>query len=331
MSIAIHARLIGLALLFAAPAAAAESLAKPSAESNVETARACFQRGVDFFHEGNFEAALAEFRKANQIAPSYRILYNIAQAYYETHDYVSALKYYKQYLTDGDADVTESRKTAVAETIQKLEARIAYLEIAVNVDGAQVSVDDVPVGISPLAGPISVNPGPRRVSASKTGLPVATRTISAAGSDRLNVALVLRAQPDLRPGAQAAPGQEIAVSAEGGPTSQSRAPLIVALTATGACAVATGVFAWLTVRAKDDFDRDLNSFKVSGSQLNDDRSRLRTFALVTDIVAAATIASGGLSLYFAFTRSSSSSQSAKQQRFVALTPMPGGVTLSGGW
>jgi tetratricopeptide (TPR) repeat protein len=330
MSIAIHVRLIGLALLFAAPAAAAESLAKPSAESNVETARACFQRGVDFFHEGNFEAALAEFRKANQIAPSYRILYNIAQAYYETHDYVSALKYYKQYLTDGDADVTESRKTAVEETIQKLEARIAYLEIVVDVDGAQVSVDDVPVGPSPLAGPISVNPGPRRVSASKTGLPVATRTISAAGSDRLNVALVLRAQPVLMPGAQAASGQEAAVSAEGGPTS-SRTPLIVALTATGACAVATGAFAWLTVRAKDDFDRDLNSFKVSGSQLNDDRSRLRTFAIVTDIVAAAAIASGGLSLYFAFTRSSSSSQSAKPQPFMALTPMPGGVTLYGGW
>ena len=32
------------------------------------------------------EAALAEFRKANQIAPSYRILYNIAQAYRQAND-----------------------------------------------------------------------------------------------------------------------------------------------------------------------------------------------------------------------------------------------------
>lgn len=321
--------LIGLTMLIAIPALAADNTPKPSAEANTETARASFQRGVELFHEGNFEAALAEFRKANEIAPSYRILYNIAQTYFEVHDYVSALKYYKQYLADGGAEVPPARKSSVEEIIQKLNMRIAFVEISVNVEGARISVDDVPIGISPLEGAVPLNPGDRRLSASKAGLPAATRTITVAGSDRQSVTLVLADPAGL---AQAPGNSALAEVSNEGPTSSSNAALVTSLAATGVCAVTAGIFGWLTVGAKNDLDRDLDTFDVSASQLDHDRSRLRTFALITDIAAAATLVSGGVSLYFVLARSSKGKPHvSKPSPFVALSPTPTGVALQGRW
>jgi tetratricopeptide (TPR) repeat protein len=314
----------------ATPALAVDNTPKPPSDATTESARASFQRGVELFHEGNFEAALAEFRKANELAPSYRILYNIAQTCFEVHDYVNALKYYRQYLADGGADISGPRKSSVEELIQKLNSRIAFVEVSVNVEGAQISVDDVPVGISPLDGPIPLNPGARRVSASKAGLAVATRTLTVAGSDKQSLTLTLRDPATLVPG----PSDESAVelSSQAKSPSESNAALVTALAATGVCAVTTGVFGWLAVRAKNDFNRDLDTLNVSQSQMDNHRSRLQTFALVTDIAAAATVVSGAVSLYFVLARPArGKAQPSKPSPFVALSPTPTGVALHGGW
>ncbi|MET0596064.1 MAG: hypothetical protein ABW133_25410, partial [Polyangiaceae bacterium] len=83
----------------------------PADKTAVDEARQRFQKGVQLFHEWSFEAALAEFRKAYQLAPSYRLLYNIAQVHYELHNYVDALKAFRQYLNEGGTDVPVDRRT----------------------------------------------------------------------------------------------------------------------------------------------------------------------------------------------------------------------------
>jgi hypothetical protein len=324
-------RLVIAFVLMSAPSAgAAEASGRTQTEGNVERARASFQQGVDLFHEGNFEAALAEFRKAYVTAPSYRLLYNIAQAYFEVHDYVNALKTYQQYLADGGAEIAASRRAQVQEATEKLQSRIAYLEIQVDVAGAEVSVDDVAVGISPLPNPVAVNPGSRRLSAVKAGL-AAAKTITVAGGDHINLALEFldvktpKKRPDFFDDAQTESGARA-------PTSQPRAPLVASLVVTGASAVTASVFGWLALRAKSDFDRDLSTFSVSSSQLNSDRSHLRTYALVTDVAVAATLVAAGFSVYFVLSRSSEPApQTALPRPFVALAPTLGGMVVHGGW
>lgn len=318
-------------LMFGSQALGAESASKPANEVNLEIARSAFQRGVELFHEGNFEAALAEFQKANQNGPSYRILYNIAQAYFELHDYVAALKYYKQYLANGAAEVPAARKTQVEETISKLENRIATIDISVSVDGAQVSIDDVPVGISPLAGPVPVNPGPRRVTAAKAGLPTASRSLTVAGADRAAISLDLHATSRKALPADFATPSTSASSAKSKST-HSRVPLITGLAVTGACAVTTGVFGFLTMGAKKDLDRDLDTFAVKSNQVSNDRSRVRNYALVTDIAAAATLVSAGITVYMALAHSGDTPSEVAQPRSrLTLTPTLNGVALYGGW
>jgi len=175
-----------LLLLAAAPARAAEP--NPRA---LDEARTRFQAGVQLFHEGSFDAALAEFRKAYSLAPSYRVLYNIAQVQFELHDHVEALKTFRQYLQEGGADIPPDRRAQVEGEVQKLERRVSLVEIVVDVDGAQILLDDVPVGTSPLRLPVMVNAGNRRITATKPGRVTTARALTVAGGDRVTVELKL--------------------------------------------------------------------------------------------------------------------------------------------
>ena len=55
-----------------------------------EQARAHFQRGVDYYTEGDLAAALVEFERAYALQPAYRLLYNLGQVTYELRDYAAA-------------------------------------------------------------------------------------------------------------------------------------------------------------------------------------------------------------------------------------------------
>ena len=57
------------------------------------------------FEESNFTGALAEFRRAHAIAPSYRLLYNIGQVCYLLRDYPCALDSFSRYLSQGGAEI----------------------------------------------------------------------------------------------------------------------------------------------------------------------------------------------------------------------------------
>jgi tetratricopeptide (TPR) repeat protein len=323
--------LVALPLLlvpYRALAVPGESSVSPRA---VEEARSRFQRGVQLFREGSFEAALAEFRRAYLIAPSYRLLYNIAQVEFEQKDYVEAIKSFRRYLSEGAGDIPSERRSQVEREIQKLEARIAYLEVATNLDGAQIFVDDVEVGHSPLRAAISVNAGPRRVAVSKEGYGAVARVVSVAGGDRLKVELDLAETNRLRTTAD--PGTKkvsVVPKAEPVRASAGQSATFVGLAATGVFAVGTGVFALLAFDAKKDFDAELERFPTSRVEIDDARSRLRTYAAVTDGLAAATLVAGGMTLVLAL--SGGSAKSSAQQgtsTTIRVAPRMGGVTLSG--
>src|SRR5690606_16554980 len=66
--------------------AAGEKAEKPSQE-NMREARTRYDRGTKLYHDGAYEQALIEFERAYELAPAYRILYNIGQAAMLLRDY----------------------------------------------------------------------------------------------------------------------------------------------------------------------------------------------------------------------------------------------------
>lgn len=268
----------GLAL---APSAMAQapSAAPPPSTSNdpVERARVHYERGLQLFNEENYDAALFEFERAYELAPSYKILYNMGRIQRQQNNYAAALRSYARFLKEGGTTIPEDRRAEVEKEIAILKPRTAEITVIVNVDGADVNTDDIPVctatiestcvGKSPLASPVIVNPGRHKVTAVKTGYASATSLISVVGSDKITVKLSL-----------------LSLTQPKEYSNPWTVPMAIGWAATGATAITAGVFSFLSLKAKDDQDSKLDSFGSSQSDLQDARDKTQTLSTVTDVL-----------------------------------------------
>jgi hypothetical protein len=271
-----------------APAAAAA----PSEEAKRE-ASGHFRRGVELYQEGAFRAALVEFQRAYDIAPDYRLLYNIGQAQLQVQDYLGASRSYETYLAEGGSQIAAERRTEVESALGALRERVARLAIRVNLDGAEVFVDDQKVGLSPLPSTVSVNVGRHRVYARTTDGVEAERILDVAGGDLAEVSVELIPKVVQPPIAVAAP---LPVEAKREPLSRKKRAAIgmwgVAL-ATGVGAIVTGV---LASGKSDDLQKELDKKPpqemADRAKANDLSDSSKTLAVTTDVLAATALASG---------------------------------------
>ena len=331
--------LLGIALLLLCVSPA--SAAGPAGDGNAtQDARARFRRGVQLYNEGSFEAALAEFNKAYQLNPNYRLLYNIAQTQFDLHDYVAASRYLEQYVKEGGNEIPEDRRGQVADLNRKLEERIGHVEVTCNLDGAEIRVDDIAVGVSPLPDPVPVNAGPRRITAIKPGLPTVVRLVTVPGMEKKKVILEIDTSAGEiaeRSGAIAGSGKglnaDLAYQRDTDRKTGFRIALITSSALAGGCAIATGVFGVLALQAKSDFDQRLKAVPGSSDRIDDARSKMKSYALATDIFAAATLVSAGAAVYFFFAdgAESGASKSSSRKRSLAIAPTVGGLVLQSGW
>jgi len=268
-----------------------QARAQRHAPGNVEAGRSHFDRGVDYYRDGNINAALIEFKRAYDAAPNYRVLYNLGQVANALNDYVEAQRYFQRYLQDGGAEIDPERRAEVNALITKLGGRIASVTVICNVEGAQIYVDDVPVGVSPLTEPLRVSAGSRRIAAAVSGKPRSTRVVEAVGGERLTVEI--EAVGAAHPAATHAEASQ-----SGGP-----GPVLWLGIATGALAVGTAVVGILAAQDSSKFHDALNRSTTSG-EINRLHDRAATKAVLTDILLGATAITGGLTIFFALTGSS---------------------------
>jgi hypothetical protein len=281
--------------------------------AQVDEATGRFQRGTEMFEEQNLPGALAEFRRAYALAPSYRILYNIGQICYLMRDYPCALDSFSRYLAEGGADIPGPRQTEVQRDLARLQARVARVRVVVDRPGAEISVDDVVVGRSPLAEPVLVAAGRPKVGASMPGHAPASKVVEVAALETATVALTLQpltAGPPSEPLArERAPDLSLARSA--GP----RAP-VTPWVVTGALAAAAGAAGALALWSSSELKNRRSQFGVSQQgDLSSRASRTRNLALATDILLGATVVAAGISTYLTVFRSDGSTEVALVRRF----------------
>jgi hypothetical protein len=284
-----------------------------SAHADTDDARGHFTRAVELFKEGDFRAALIEFQRAYDAAPNYKVLYNLGQTNLELQDYAGALKAFRGYLDGGGRDIAAARRTQVEAELKRLESRVARVEIAVNVEGADITIDDVSVGRSPLSAPVLVGAGRRKIAGTKAGLSSASRVIDVAGGDKPKVSLELVEQ-------QSAPQIVVQTSGSDGATvltpQPTNTPLVavhtssgpstwfyVGLATTGALAAATGILGGLALGAKSTFDSRVAQLGVTSSSVESARDDVKNFALATDITLGVTVAAAITTVILAFTTS----------------------------
>ncbi len=297
-------RSLALAALVLSPAlAAAQGPPPPPSAAAVEEGKGHFQRAVTLFREGDFRSALVEFRRAYELSHNYKVLYNIGQTEYEVQDYAGALRSFQRYLVEGGAEIDAPRRASVEEEVKKLAVRVARVEIKTGADGAEVLVDDVVVGKTPLAEPVLVSIGRRKITLQKAGVVSAPRFVDLAGGDRSAVSIDL---VEAAPGPVAVP---LAVTPAGAaapavppPASPPRTGMWVSLGVTGALTVGAVITGVLALGAHGDAETKLGMLGVSkASDVEAAHSKTATLALVTDILGGTAIAMAGVTLALGLT------------------------------
>jgi hypothetical protein len=235
----------------AIPSLAAAQDRPATSPPRAAVAGAHFDRGAKLYLEGDYAAALVEFKRAYDASPTWQVLFNIGQCYFQLRDYANALVTLQRFAAEGAERIgAEDRATLDAE-LPDLANRVGRITVSSNLDGATVSVDDQVVGTTPLHDPVLVSMGMRKISATHEGrAPVLQRLAVAAGDNAavtLDFAPAALAQATL-PSAAASTDDRPAQRANYLPT------YLTLVVAAGGVAVGS-IFGGLAIEDKSSLDR----------------------------------------------------------------------------
>jgi hypothetical protein len=298
----------------------------PDAAAKKEAARR-FEHAIKLYEDSDYVLALAEFERVYELVPDYRVLYNIGQVNIQLGRYARALRMLREYVSRGGNELPTDRRTAVQADLAFLEARTATVKVDVQPQGAEVSIDGAVVGTAPLAEPIVVDVGERKVQARSSGYITVGQTLTLAGGDWRQITLKLEPEPV----ASAKPGPDPRMQPGGAPRgpaapAKKSAWVWAGWGTTGALAVSSGVFAVLGASAASDLDDLSGTRGATRDDLDDARTSAETRFLVADILGAAAVATGAVTLYFHLSGPSKREQPRPGTK-VSLGVLPSGVAL----
>jgi hypothetical protein len=312
--VVVRAPWVAAACLLAAVLATVTAHAEPPSADDVEAARTHYRLGVQLYGERKYEEALVELQRASALAPTFRLFYDIGLVQRQLGDAAGALRSFGEYLDVG-VDLPAARRAEVLRAIAELTLKVATVTVTSTVTGTEISDNDRVVGKTPLAGPLHVNPGPHRISASKEGYHSVTRSIDVSGGDRADVPFSLEElgppppAPDVTPPAVSPPASVLpaappAPSPVSGPPSEPSAPpeapsvpTWIGWAATGALAagaVGTGIAA---VVQSNTLRSEIDDRATPGATIHAAHATTATLALVSDILTGAAVAVAGVTFY----------------------------------
>jgi hypothetical protein len=283
---------------------------EPVSNSNDASAQARerFQRGLELFDERDLDGAMVEFRRAYELAKSYRILFNLGQVAAEKHDYAAALEFFGHYLRDGAGHIPDERLRTVEAELTKFRQRVGQMEITVAATDAEVLVDDEAVGRAPLSAPLTVNVGRRRVTIrTKEGVSD-PQFVDVPSGERVRVEF--KQAPSTRAkrvstASNVAPTRD-RVDLTASPANRMRGSdgmgtgTWLAWTVTGLCAVGAVTSGLLAYRWEQDLRNQRNSYPVTQEALANQQDKVRKAGWVTDGLMAGTVVFATISLTLTF-------------------------------
>ena len=307
--------LLALSITAAPFSAFAADPPKPT-KQQMEDAMPHFSKGVELYDENDFAGALVEFKRAYEISKDWHILFNVAQAAFQTQNYALALNTFQQYLTEGGAGIAKDRKKFCDGEIEKLKGRVAKLEIVANVSGADVLVDDEKVGVTPLAEPLVVSQGKRKITLTLAGRIPETRTIELAGRDSQRLEFQLK-EDDTAPPPPPPPV-----------VTHKKIPWAL-WGVTGGIAVGAVVTGVVALVFSSDAKTKLDTYGSTKAEIDAAQTRALAMGITTDILIGCTAIAAGVSLVLTLTAKSEPVPQPAAGPTARLSFGPGSVFLGG--
>lgn len=265
--------------------------AAPDVDNNLREAAKHFQQGVSFYGEADYRSALIEFKRAGVLAPSAAVLYNVAETEYQLRDYAAALRAFERYLAS--VGLSDGHRVEVEGDIKILRQRVGRLNVTTVPVGADIAVDDQPVGKTPFAEPLIVNVGHLKVVASAPGHLSMVQYVDVAAEDNAVVSLEL-ARPTLP---QDPVSLRLSSPAEPADPHGRASLRRMAWIGAGVAAAGAITFGILAAKESSDLQDARGKYPANSGQLEDLSNRTTAFAILTDALAVTAIAVGALAFF----------------------------------
>lgn len=141
----------------------------PLEAARLREAEARHAEGVAAYAAGRYKEAADQFLRADALVPSAAHSYNAALAHEKLLDSAGALRHYRDYLRRSPKarKAVEVRRRIAALEAELVKHGLRQLTVLSSPPGATVSVDELPVGVSPWTGELS--PGKHRVEVTRPG------------------------------------------------------------------------------------------------------------------------------------------------------------------
>jgi len=291
-----------------APVGASASSPAGDASAKQEAARR-FEHAIKLYEDADYTLALAEFERVYELVPDYRVLYNIGQVSMQLGRYARAFRTLKEYVARGRNELPPDRAAAVQADLTQLAGKTGRLSVKVEQAGAQVSVDGVAMGRSPLAEPLVVDAGEHRVQVELSGYVAQSQAFTLAGGDQRDATFALELTPPVTPApapVEVRPDKPRVAPPPSQPSAASHRGTWIGVgwASTGVLAVGAIVSGARGASAAGEL-RDLrDTGGATRTELDQAQARARTPLLIADVLGGAALIAGGVTLYFQLSSSS---------------------------
>lgn len=163
-----------------------------AAEDSLKEAILHFEKGVEFFHDGDMDAALVEFLKAYELSSKWELLYNIGVCHKETGRTVEAHAKLRKYLEEGGEQIPSDRRSEVEKMIAKLGEKIGYLVLECNEVDAVFILDEFHEYKTPVKEAIAVTAGFHTILVEKLEFQQFKKKVAVTGGEKKVIKVTLK-------------------------------------------------------------------------------------------------------------------------------------------
>jgi hypothetical protein len=183
----------------AAPAGTAPAAAAlPLAESLRGPARADYAAARILYEDGDYAGALTKLESAYVASRDPRLLWNMAACEKALRHYARVIVLLEQYLSEGSAWIGEDERQATHELVETVRGFVNEVRLDVQPAGVDVLVDGVKLVTAPLAKPLWLDMGKRRLRFEKPGFVAQDMDVELTGGK--SVELKVQLQPEVHEG-----------------------------------------------------------------------------------------------------------------------------------
>jgi hypothetical protein len=285
-------------LLVASLAGAQQTAAQSASGCDGAEYREGIRNAVEEFERGNWAEAKLFFSDAHKLCPSARTLRGLGLVAYELRDYVSASDLLAEALASAVRPLSPEMRQPTQQVLDQSRRFEGRLEVALTPSNALFKIDDE-AALRAASGPVRLNPGPHRITASLGGFGDETRQVNIEAGGLTRLAIVLRRTLVVEQ--QPAPARTAEEPRDDGPGLGTQK--ILALVAGGVGIVGIGVgtaFGIMTLSNHAEAEKYCNGAEctdVRGIEAGNDAHTTGTVSTVAMIVGIAGLA-GAATLWF---------------------------------